>query len=643
MRPIQTAVTLSGGTFPAKLLRAELTEKVFHHQTLRLFLSHSYKSEQEAYVPDFTSFVGQSIAVELEDLSLSGDDVGGAQLFFEGTVSRATLGYEPGGLRLEVEAQSGTADLDKVPRTRIFQETTLQELVNQILADHEGSSLASSDVELAALGEKKISFAAQWGETDWQFLLRLCRKFGLFMVARNRSLILHNADPFQGIPDLGAPIKLVLGQNLNELRLGVGATNRAVQASSYQHFGEEGLDPGKGEQIENVRVWLGPSEEPRPTSALAQRGSRGARTGVTGSVVETDDHFSQQEFDAIAKRWGRLGIARMVDGTGTTDALGLGVGSLLRISPAGEVTFEALEGDRFVVTATDHVIDNGVYTVHFCLGAEAAPPLLDPGAVDAEPDMRLLSAAVTSAHDDSNIGRVWAKLNPFSDSAITEEIPVRCLTEASGDGHGTLNLPEIGDEVVLSLDPRAFAAPILLGAAYNGMNKALIANLPNHAEVDSDKLSENNLKYYLTKSGTCILHDTTGDNPRLLISTPSVSVQLSETDGVVIHTRGSGGECQIIGDMEGALTLKAKNITIKAEETINLESGSTTAVTAGSDMTLESEGNVAASATGDLKVKAGMNYEMEAGMKAKEKAATAYEIQGGMDMKLQAALIKINC
>ncbi len=627
MRPVRTTVTFSESTFRSKLLHAELREAAFRHQRARLRLSHVHKPEQEAFVTDFSEFVGQTLSIELEDQSIAERDSSGPVVLFAGVLLRSALVYEPGGLQLELEAASGSALLDEVPRTRLFQETTLQGMIDTILGDYQGAALEGTHVELGALAQKPISFAAQWGETDWQFLLRLCSKFGLFLVARNRDLFIHTVNPFEPLAGMDSPIELHLGRDLSSFRLGLRAVNRTVRASSYQHFGEQGLDPGRGEQAEDVRVWLGPSEDTPPASALAQRAaSRGGTSPAAGRVVESDDHFSQQEFDAVAARWALARMARMVTGRGESDVLGLGVGALLHIAPGEPRTFEALESDRFLVTSAVHTLHDGVYGVRFQVCAEAAPPLLDPARAGRGGTVRLLSATVAAAHDPSNVGRVRVRLNPFGDDDLTDEIPARCVSEASGEGHGSLNLPEVGDEVLLALEPRSFAAPVVLGSVYNGTSKTLVSNLPGHASVKSSDLTDNNIKYYISKGGTCIIHDTTRGKARLVVATSKVSVVLSEESGVDIHVRGSGAECQVTGTMDGALTLKAKNITLKADQAISFE--------AGTDIKAEAKSNI--------KLKANMNYEMEAGMKVVEKSSMMYEVQGGQMMKLQATLININ-
>lgn len=624
MRPVRTIVSISGSAFSATLLRAEVVETVFRHESVRMILNHSFRKEQEEFVTDLAGFVGESVKLEVADQT---KDSGAEVILFEGFVTRAALGYEPGGLQLELEAASGSANLDQVPCTRIFQETTLQEILEKVIADYKGSSIQQLSIKLGPLGQKRISFAAQWGETDWDFLLRLCRKFGLVLVARNKDLHIQTGESFEALASDGGAGDLHLGNDLTRFRLGLQSVNQSSKASSYQPFSETGLDSGKGDKAEDVRVWAGPSGAPQPTNTLAQMAAgRTWGNAVEGNVVELDDHFSQQEFDAISKRWQIMRASQLVAGSGECDALGLGLAQNVHIAATETREFNAFAGDEFLIKECVHKIDGGVYTLQFEVGAGGAPPLLDPAGIGNEPDFRLLSGTVTESFDSSNLGRVKVRLNPFANDDLIEDIPMRCLNNSSGEFHGTLDLPEISDEVLVALDPRSFSAPTVLGSAYNGTNKSLVDNLPEQAGVDSGMMVDNNVKYFLSKAGTCIVHDTSDGSARLIVTTPNMSLILSENDGVDIHVRGSGGECQITGTPDGNLSLTATNITIEADQKLTLKSGTDLEIDAGTN----------------AKVKAAMNYEMEAGMEATEKAGMKFEVDGGISLKMKAALVEIN-
>jgi uncharacterized protein involved in type VI secretion and phage assembly len=462
-------------------------------------------------------------------------------------------------------------------------------------------------------------------------LLRICRRFGLFMMCRGRDLFIHAADPWNALRGLDRPIELHLGGSLASFRLGVGAHTRLVRSSSYQYFGEQGLEASSGDALEETRVWQGPTSDPQASNPLAQRVPSGG--GPEGLVVEGDDHFSQQEFDAVASRWGHHALTRRVQGSGESDLPGVGLGSILTLAPDETRTFDAFENVRFLVTHAAHVIRDGVYQVRFACHADGAPPLLDPARTEREPGTALLSAVVTDAEDPSRIGRVLARLNAYAEDELTEEVWVRMLADGSGADHGTLNLPEIGDEIILSLDPRSFKAPLALGSVYNGAAKTLLDSLPTTAGMDNSKLAGNNAKYYLSKAGTCIVHDTTEGSARLIIATPSASVILSEESPASFDIQVGGGICQIKGQDDGALSIKAKNITIEAEEEIKIKSGTPATIEAGQDLTLKGGQNV--------KVEAAANYEMKS-MGAKEEASTTFEVKGGVNLKLQAVLIEIN-
>jgi uncharacterized protein involved in type VI secretion and phage assembly len=640
MRPVRTVITLGDSPLGAKVLELELTEEAFAHQRLRLLMSHVHKPDQEDAIPDFSTLVGQSLRVELEDLTVPEDESTGSVLFFEGLVEQSALAYEPGELRLEVTATSGSTALDSLPRTKIFQETTLQGLIDELLADYQGDAIAAVNTHLGSLGNKRISFAAQWGETDWAFLLRLARKVGLFVAARNKDLHIHVADSWEAVTGQDSQIDLVLGQNLNRFRVALANADTRIRGYSYQHFGEGGIDEGRADQVEEVRIWTGPSEPPQPSSPLAQKAT--ASTESEGVYVEPDDYFSQQEFNAIIGRWSRVRIAGMVSGSGESDAIGLGLGSVIFIAPAATREFAVLEGDRFLVTRCHHRVVDEDYSTEFEVCADGAPPLQDPTDTCGEPDARVISGIVTDACDPSNMGRVKVRLYPLNNADPAPEIFVRCTVDAAGEDHGTLDLPEVSDEVILSFDPRGFAAPVMLGSVYNGANKALVANLPSEFSLTTDMQTDNHIKYYRTKAGTLIIHDTSENAARLIIATPNASVILSEASPASIDIQVGGQACQITAVDDGSLTIKAKNISIETEEAIKIKSGTQTEIESGANLKATASGDIQMKADSNVKVEAGMNYEMKASMQVKEEASVTYEIKGGTNLKMQAVKIDLN-
>ena len=595
-----------------------------------MLLSLAHKELPEDLVQDFTGLVGQLVTVDIEDGTIPEDESPESQTLFSGQVSRAELVYVPGALRLEVEAHSGSKGMDGLPRTRLFQDVTLGDLLDTVMEPYRGGALDVVEVNLGALANKQISFAAQWRENDWQFLLRVARKFGLFVLARDRNLYVNGLDPWNGLTGLGDTTDLKLGESLLSFRLGLSDRVAEAQGSSYQYFPQQGL--GGGSSPEETHVWTGPSASPTPGNSLAQIAPDSARP-PDGNIVEQDDYFSGQEFDAVAGRWGLANINDRVRGRGICDLPGIGLGSLLSLAENDAAGFTPLDGVNLMVTQERHSIIDDVYQLLFGCHADGSPPLLNPQKTGHEPDITLLSATVTDAEDPERIGRICAKILPFGDDLLSDEMWVRCLSDGSGDGHGTVNLPEVGDEVILSLDPRKFAAPLMLGSIYNAANKTILDNLPAHAGMDDGKLANNHAKYYLSKAGTCIIHDTTDGSARLIVATPNTSLILSEESPASFDLQVGGGACQIKGLDDGNLSITAKNITIEAEQELKVKSGTATKIEAGTDLELKG--------TSKVKVDA-VNYEMKASATAKSEAGATHDIKGGASLKLTGAIININ-
>ncbi len=618
MRPVETTVSFDSPSLETKLLSLDLTGCVFEHQHARLLLSLAHKETPEEFAGGFADLVGQVVTIEIEDGTIPEDESEGPQALFTGLVSRAGLVYTPEAVRLEVEATSGSKGMEGLPRTRIFQDVQLGDLIDTVLEPYQGGALDTIETALGSLANKQLLFAAQWRESDWDFLLRIARKFGLFVMPRGRDLYVSVANPWDGLNGLTTPVELKLGDSLSSFRLGLGDAVANSESNTYQYTQSDQLWSAAGV------VEVG--------NSLAQQASE-SNTPPDGNIIELDDYFSAQEFEAVAGRWGQVNVNDQVQGSGICDLPGIRMGNLVSLAATEEISFDPLDGINLFVTRVRHVIVGNAYSLKFHCHADGSPPMLDPQDTGHEPDVTLVSAKVVDTEDSDSMGRVCVKLIPFGEDLLSEEVWVRCLSDGSGEGHGTLNVPEIDDEVILSLDPRKFAPPLMLGSVYNSTRLVDVDAIPGPAGVSSGMLTGNNLKYYLSKAGTAIVHDTTDSASRLIVVTPNVSLILSEESPASFDLQVGDGACQINGLDDGTLTIKAKNIEIEAEQELKVKSGTATKIEAGTDLELKG--------TSKVKVDA-VNYEMKASATAKSEAGATLDVKAGAALKLQGAIININ-
>ena len=98
----------------------------------------------------------------------------------------------------EIVLESRLALLRNVRRCRFFLGMTIPQIAEQVLREH-GFGAGSSDFEFTLLRDyEKHALVTQWGETDLEFITRLCRRSGMWFVMRAGEYgeVTHFGDDF---------------------------------------------------------------------------------------------------------------------------------------------------------------------------------------------------------------------------------------------------------------------------------------------------------------------------------------------------------------------------------------------------------------------------------------------------------------
>lgn len=87
----------------------------------------------------------------------------------------------------EVVLESRLALLRNAPKCRFFLDKSFPEIIEQILREHGFDRLHGSFEFNLYRTYRKRSFVMQWGEDDLSFILRLCRRSGIWFVSEPAS------------------------------------------------------------------------------------------------------------------------------------------------------------------------------------------------------------------------------------------------------------------------------------------------------------------------------------------------------------------------------------------------------------------------------------------------------------------------
>jgi len=193
------------------------------------------------------------------------------------------------------------------------------------------------------------------------------------------------------------------------------------------------------------------------------------------------------------------------------------------------------------------------------------------------PEARLYGVTVgvvTNNQDPDGLGRVKVKLPWLSDDV--ESHWARVVTPMAGNDRGLFFLPEVDDEVLVAFEHGSPEFPYVLGALWNGKDKAPESN------------------------------DDGGNNMRTIKSRSGHVVRLDDTDGSekIEIVDGSGANSVVISTADNTITITADaDITIKSGNGKLILSGNGIEIKSQADVKVEAGANMDLKASGQLNIK----------------------------------------
>lgn len=276
----------------------------------------------------------------------------------------------------------------------------------------------------------------------------------------------------------------------------------------------------------------------------------------------------------------------------------------------------------YTVTAVRHVVDPETgYTTWAAMSGEEdrsvsasapGPPVDTVGLTGAVP------ALVSDNNDPEGLGRVRLILPWLSGDFVTDW--ARTLQLGAGDQRGTLFVPEVGDEVLAAFQAGDLRAPFVLGGLYNGLDRPR----PGETGLIDQGTGAVNRRAIVSRTGHRIELLEAANGPRgvsVVTGDNALRLELDEqSTKVVVHSDGSvvvEAAQSVLIESGGSLDLRGREVTITAEDALNLDAGRTLAATGGTNLVVEAP---AVSVDG----------------------STATEITSGGTCTVRAALVRIN-
>lgn len=179
---------------------------------------------------------------------------------------------------------------------------------------------------------------------------------------------------------------------------------------------------------------------------------------------------------------------------------------------------------------------------------------------------------VTNNKDDQGLGRVKVRF-PWLSGAV-ESHWARVATPMAGNGRGLYSLPEVDDEVLVLFDRGDVRFPFVIGALWNGKDKAPSSNGDGHNAERVIKSRSGHVIRLTDESGAekVEIVDASGKN-RMVIDTAANAVTVSAETRVVLSAP------------QGDVVIKARqlqvavdSVKVDVKDAVGIEAGGAVAI-----------------------------------------------------------------
>ena len=622
---------------------------LFHHMTATEALGRLFQFDLDLLSNDpnidFDKLLGQNVTIRLE---LPDDQM----RYFNGFVSR----FSQEGSVDDFNAYSMTLHpwlwfLTRTADCRIFQEMTVPDIIKQVFRDH-----GFTDFEEALSGEyRNWTYCVQYRETDFNFVSRLMEQEGIYYYFKHESnrhmLVLSDSvsshDPFPGYENIPyfPPDEHLIREthHIHEWTI-----SREIQPGVYALTEYDFENPKANLMVKsaisrdhaqsNLEIFDYPGEY-----VTAGEGD----TYVNARIQELQAEYEQAQ--------------------GQANARGLAVGYLFQLTdyPRDD------QNQEYLIVSATHELESDAYSSGASAGTEdvyhcsftalsskqqfRAERTTPKPLVQGPQTAVVVGPSGEEIHTDK-FGRVKIQFHwdRYGKSDENSSCWVRVSHPTAGKGWGAVQIPRIGQEVIVDFLEGDPDHPIITGRVYNA-NQMPPYGLPNsgmvsgmksdstpggggyneismddtkgkegvtiHGQYNMDTTVENDQSNTINNNRTTFVAvddtETIGSNQTVSVGAKqSITVGSSKTETITVAKAlsiGAGYQVSVIGAM---------NETIGAAKAEEIVGAKIVGVGAHSNETVAASKSVGAGS--DISEKAGKNFS--------EKAGKNFSIDAGDDV-----------
>ena len=508
---------------------------------------------------------GKTVVIRMKH-EFSGDES-----IFKGIITSIGMDGDKGvSGTLHYRGYSTTILLESGRTMDSFTDATLGEIVSEVVEKYgNGISIVNNPAF-----KSRIPYVQMQEESAYEFLRRLAWQYGEWFYYNGQ--VLYFGNPYKEKDE-----NLIYDIDMDSMHF--SSCVAPFHFSRHDYLSDSHMDMfgDDSEAVRGINTYL----------ANAMKTSEGMYRSQTTmySHTATGHPLDIEHFTAVEK--GRK-VASLVWMTGSTKTCRVRIGEPVVVQIPPNMCKRRDMGRYRIVEITHRIEVSGGYANSF-KGIPASMEYI-PTEDMRMPVAHAMLAEVTDNADPENLGRVqvqfaWQK----SRNKTTNWIRVRSLDAGSSEtvskNRGFVFVPEIGDQVMVDFELGDPCRPYVSGSMFH----------KNNGEGGN---ADNHIKTIVTRSGHT-LEFNDDENGQW-------GITIKDRNGCALHLDTKGKNIEITAPETMSFT--AKNVSINAQENVQIAAKQNVDITAESDINLAAKGNLTEQADGDMSVAVKGNINAEA-------------------------------
>ena len=498
-----------------------------------------------------------------------------------------------------IKGASKSILLNGLPSNKSWLNSSLQNIIKERI------DLTNVDAQVQPAYTSNLEYVAKYQETDWNFILRLAKTYGMAVLNTGAELIVGELpnDP---------PIDLEYGRELSNISLKIKTAPSNYNVYSY--------NPSDDTQVEsnvknNVTGLNELAVNAFNTSASIYNTPNVSHTnGQTKDKRESENYVANKQATAVAD----LHVLEA-----DCDVQGLKLGAIINVKSASNDLGEGFEikyyGEYRIIEIKHKATGLGQYAAS--LKAIPSGITVLPAPEVSFPIANAQVATVISNEDPMGMGRVKVQMNWQKNTDTTSWVRVLMTDAGSSEHHGQnrghVFIPEVNDQVMVDFKYANPERPFILGSVFHANNAA-------GGGVD------NNKKSIITKSGHVIQFNDAQNQE---------SITITDKNSNIIFIDTANNNIDITANE--TISFNCKNMNINVAENMNTIVGTNITESAGQNVITSAGTNINQSAGADF-VNKSVNMSDEIDEKMDVSAKVSQDIVGKLDLSSTVENLNFN-